>query len=144
IQLDSGETVPEEDPYTLSREVDYKILEQDYQEELTATQALNAELSNAARDLLERLESPDDDAAGPDAPTAEFPTLVSEETVPHPAAARALAEADTVEMPATNREDDEDTGVNEELKDMPAAQNDATAEMETEPAMVGRKKVNVS
>ena len=36
--------------YTVSQEVDYKILEQDYEDELTATQALNAEIQKAAED----------------------------------------------------------------------------------------------
>lgn len=138
IELDTGEPAQEEeeDPFTLSREMDYKILEQDYQEELTATQALNSRLEDAARDLALRLGA--DEAASPDAPTAEFPTLSSDATAPHPTTAVALAEADTVEMPATS--DDEDTGVNEELKDYPAAVNDATAEMETASASADTAK----
>lgn len=139
IELDTAE-MPEDDPLTLSREMDYKILEQDYQDELTATQALNAQLEDAARDLALRLESDDD--ISPDAPTAKFPRPTSDETLPHPAAV-ALAEADTVEMPA--RGGDDDTGVNEELeKDLPAAVNDATAEMEVESATVDTKKMRVS
>ncbi|HET6629267.1 MAG TPA: hypothetical protein VFG91_05810 [Woeseiaceae bacterium] len=144
IELDTNEAEPEEDPFTLSREVDYKILEQDYQDELTATQALDVELSNAARALADRLGA--DPAVSPDAPTAEFPTLTSEATAPHPAAL-ALAEADTVEMPETGGDeldDLEDTGVNEELKELPSAVNDAPAEMEIESATVDTKKMKVS
>jgi murein DD-endopeptidase MepM/ murein hydrolase activator NlpD len=37
--------------YTVSQEADYKILEQDYQDELTATQRLNEEIRRAAEDL---------------------------------------------------------------------------------------------
>ena len=37
--------------YTVSQEVDYKILEQDYEDEMTATQALNAEIQRAAEDF---------------------------------------------------------------------------------------------
>ncbi len=44
------------DEYTLSKEVDYKILEQDYEDELTATQALNAEIAKAAMELEDRLD----------------------------------------------------------------------------------------
>src|SRR5690606_22072221 len=51
IEVDAEEdgTGPEE--YTLDKDVDYKILEQDYEDELTATQALNAEIARAARAL---------------------------------------------------------------------------------------------
>ncbi len=139
VELVDGEAAPEEDPFTLSREMDYKILEQDYQDELTATQALNAQLEDAARDLAESLGAVD--PALPDAPTEKLPFPGSEETAPHPMTI-ALAEADTVEMPAPG--DDEDTGVNEELQDLPAAENDATAAMEIESATVDTKKMKVS
>ena len=60
IQVDS-ESEPESDDFTLSRDVDYKILEQDYEDEFTATQVLNAEIEKAAAKLIERM---DNDAAG--------------------------------------------------------------------------------
>jgi hypothetical protein len=41
--------------YTISKEVDYNILEQDYENELTATQALNEEIERAAAALVEDL-----------------------------------------------------------------------------------------
>lgn len=48
--------------YTLSQEVDYNILEQDYEDELTATQKLNAEIQKAAEELALRMdEQPEDD-----------------------------------------------------------------------------------
>ena len=137
--IELGETVPDEEPFTLSREMDYKILEQDYQDELTATQALNRQLEDAARDLAESLGAVE--PASPDAPTEEMPSPANEKTAPHPMTIAKLAEADTVEMPAR---DDEDTGVNEEVKDLPAAENDATAEMEIESATVDTKKMKVS
>jgi hypothetical protein len=43
------------DEYTLSQEADYKILEQDYEDELTATQRLNEEILRAAEDLASNL-----------------------------------------------------------------------------------------
>ena len=49
--------------YTLSQEADYKILEQDYQDELTATQRLNEEIRKAAEDLA---PSDDEDASDSD------------------------------------------------------------------------------
>jgi FimV-like protein len=44
-----------EDEYTLNKEVDYKILEQDYEEEMTATQALNSQIVKAAVELADDL-----------------------------------------------------------------------------------------
>jgi hypothetical protein len=37
--------------YTISKEVDYKVVEQDYEDEMTATQALNEEIARAATGL---------------------------------------------------------------------------------------------
>ena len=51
------------DEYTLNKDVDYKILEQDYEEELTATQALNAEIVKAATELADNLGESTDDTA---------------------------------------------------------------------------------
>ncbi len=45
------------DNYTVSQEVDYQVLEQDYEEELTATQALNLEIGRAAAELADRLDA---------------------------------------------------------------------------------------
>jgi len=42
--------------YTISKEVDYNILEQDYENELTATQALNEEIERAAAELSKDLD----------------------------------------------------------------------------------------
>ena len=53
----------EVDEYTLSKEVDYKILEQDYEEELTATQALNSDIVKAAIELADELGEATDDTA---------------------------------------------------------------------------------
>ena len=48
--------ITEVDGYTLSKEVDYQILEQDYEDELTATQALNLEIERAAQELTRELD----------------------------------------------------------------------------------------
>lgn len=49
--------------YTISKEVDYQVLEQDYEDELTATQALNEEIAKAAAELSRRMdEAADNDA----------------------------------------------------------------------------------
>ena len=46
-----------DDDYTVSKEVDYKILEQDYEDEMTATQALNQEIEKVANELANDLSA---------------------------------------------------------------------------------------
>lgn len=52
--------------YTVDQEVDYTILEQDYEDEMTATQALNKEIEKAAAEIaeLKRHAENDDKTAG--------------------------------------------------------------------------------
>ena len=52
------------DIYTISRELDFDILEQDYEDEMAATQALNEEIARAAAELAKdhNLAVNDDDA----------------------------------------------------------------------------------
>lgn len=85
--------------YTISKEVDYKVIEQDYEDELTATQALNEEIARAATELAERMENDADDAT-----TALPLTSVTDLDI-------------TAQMPAQNDEisDLDDTGVNEAI-----------------------------
>ncbi len=45
-----------QDDYTVNQDVDYKILEQDYKDEFTATQALNLEIEKAAAELADRMD----------------------------------------------------------------------------------------
>ena len=56
---DGDETLIGND-YTVSKEVDYKIVEQDYEDEMTATQALNEEILNATTQAAAN-EPPEDD-----------------------------------------------------------------------------------
>lgn len=112
------------DDYTMSREIDYQILEQDYEEEMTATQALNLEIERAAAELADRME--DDDA---DDMTSEMPLAT-------------VTEIDvTANLPASGsgQQDEEisdldDTGVNEEITEKMIAE-DKTVEM---PAKGGK------
>ena len=81
--------------YALSQEVDYKILEQDYQDELTATQRLNEEIRKAAETLATSMEDNEED-------TREMSMAT-------------VFELDvTAQMPSQNDDlaDDDDTGVN--------------------------------
>ncbi len=44
------------DAYTINRESDFDMLERDYEDEMTATQALNQEIQRAAEELAERMD----------------------------------------------------------------------------------------
>lgn len=113
-------TIPGSRSLDLTTEFDYKILEQDYEEELTATQALNREIAEAALELQNRLSEFDDD------PTA---ISMAEDL-------EGTAEV-TTEMPARALSDDADsTDINEALTarlpehddDLEFADLDATVE----------------
>ncbi|MDH3748686.1 MAG: LysM peptidoglycan-binding domain-containing protein [Gammaproteobacteria bacterium] len=61
IEIESDDEALVEEDYTVSQEVDYHILEQDYEDELTATQALNKEIEKAAAELAKRMDGADND-----------------------------------------------------------------------------------
>lgn len=88
--------------YTLSNEIDYKILEQDYEDELTATQALNAEISKAAVALAERLGD-----------TQELASVDDELEITSEQTARMQTEDD--DEPEEELSDLDDTGINEAI-----------------------------
>ena len=108
--LKAVEIVPDDDTllaqnYTISKEVDYHVLEQDYEDEFTATQALNEEIARAAVELSEHMDS---DQSRDDDLTAALPLAT-------------VTELDvTAQMRAQNDDssqlDDPDaTGVNEAI-----------------------------
>jgi len=123
------------DNYTISKEVDYNILEQDYEEEMTATQALNLEISRAAADLSAEL----DEIAGDDETSALPLATVTEldVTAQLPAQSEETAE---MELP----QDPNDTAAvtvnlptaDDETAEMPVANDDDTAEMDIEGGRV--------
>lgn len=133
IQVDSDDEALITDDYTVSQEVDYKILEQDYEDEMTATQALNQEIAKAAEELASRM---DDDADG-------------DETVDKPLA--TVHELDvTAQLPSKHEQeigDLDDTGVNPTVSmdaedrtvEMQEGDGDKTAEMEVEGGKVDTK-----
>ena len=126
VQVDS-ESNPGSDDYTLNKDVDFKVLEQDYEDEFTATQALNFEIEKAAAKLADRM---DIDATGE--MTAQLPKNAHAENddVNDPDATGSSEEM-TAEIYAT--EDDATV-------EMPADENDVTAEMEVESGIVDTKK----
>ena len=126
------------DNYTISKEVDYDILEQDYQEELTATQALNEEISRAAAQLSNEL----DETVGDDETSAMPLATVTELDV---TAQLPTQEDETAEMELSP--DPNDTAAvtvnlptDDETAEMPVANDDDTAEMEIEGGKVDTSK----
>jgi len=139
--------------YTLSREVDYKILEQDYQEEFTTTQALNAEIAQAAMELAHSMAgkgSPEDTSELPrnrratdsrDDKTAEMPGRATLEITAELAGNVDAGDAVNDDLIG----DLDDTGINEELTaELLQDDHDVTAEMAVEGGRVNTKQKRVS
>ena len=95
VAVDDDDETLIADDYTVSQDVDYKILEQDYEDEMTATQLLNAEIQKASRDLAAGM-----DEDGPsDNDTAQMPlATVHELEVTAQMAQAAGANDKTVEI----------------------------------------------
>ena len=114
---DGGETLISGD-YTISKEVDYDIVQQDYEDELTATQALNMEIEKAAADIANRMEK------------EEAPDPSNDLTTELPLASVTAIDV-TANLPAGNDDqmgDDDDTGLNIELTEEMVA-DEKTVEM---------------
>jgi hypothetical protein len=103
--LKAVEIVPEDETmisnnYTINKEVDYQVLEQDYEDEMTATQALNLEIARAALELNDHMDDEEDSSDK----TSELPLA-------------SVTDLDvTVQLPAQNDDDSkpEDTGITQE------------------------------
>ena len=114
VPVDTGDDTLVSGDYTVSSEVDYTVLEQDYEDELTATQALNEEIARAAEELTENLNEAND---------------ISMATV------AALDIDATATVPADNDDnyagDTDKTGVNPALADQ-VEDEDITAKFKTQ------------
>ena len=101
IEVPTGDDTLIADDYTVSQEADYKILEQDYEDEMTATQALNVEIARAAEELAQRMDD-----------------MESEEDTSEMSLASVTALTVTAQLPANNDElvDPDETGINEAVK----------------------------
>ena len=110
VRLDaqSDDDTEDEGNYTLSQEVDYQVLEQDYEDELTATQALNAEVQKAAEELALRMQQVDDLDVTSELTaierTTEMPRSDATQELPASGATEELPVADvTQEMPSADK-----------------------------------------
>lgn len=123
VQIDA-----EDDDYTLSggtltSEIDYKILEQDYEDELTATQILNLQIEKAARELTDPMDESDSEADTANLPeiepTSEMPARHLAPPLAADDATSVLAESE-IERAVGNKHGFEmpevsDTGITAEL-----------------------------
>jgi hypothetical protein len=156
VGAEAEETASKE--YTLSKDVDYKILEQDYEDEFTATQALSAELSRAVHELSRQYGK---DEMGDTLADTTVNTAMDDETSLLPTTADAVSgDDDTTAIPAATKgrraADDtahlaissnmtlDDTANEEIALDVPAADNDATVEVDAESATLGARKKRAS
>ncbi|MDH3616770.1 MAG: LysM peptidoglycan-binding domain-containing protein [Gammaproteobacteria bacterium] len=125
VQVPPEEDSSDSDSYTINKELNLNILEQDYQDELTATQALNAEIARAAAEIIgnqnaAKAEEVDD--------TGDWMTI-RETAAMEPLATVTDLDA-TAHMPLDSEAigDLDDTGINENVTvDMTA--DDFTVEM---------------
>ena len=130
IEVEAAEDDADTDSYTINREADFDVLEQDYEDEMTATQALNQEIARAAAELESRVD--EDEEITSEMPlatvtelgvTAQLPRRGDEDT------------DDTVESesPTVNTASDEKTA------EMSASGNEDTVEMDVESGKVGTR-----
>ncbi|MDA0679521.1 MAG: hypothetical protein O2880_04230 [Proteobacteria bacterium] len=118
--------------YTLSSAVDYLALEQDYQEEFTATMALNAEIERVAMELASLMDGEDPGVLTTEMPIADSTQLDSDVT----------AEL-TTEMPESmDAENDSiaDASESDSSRAMSAAGSDITVEMPAKPGQSQSRK----
>ncbi len=120
IPLETGDDTLITGDYTLSHELDYKVLEQDYEDEFTATHALNNEITRAAAELAARMDEFD----------------VADNTSEMSMASMTALDI-TAQLPANNDDDIsdlDDTGINESIT-VDMRTDDNTVEM---PAKKGK------
>lgn len=118
IEVEDDTTLTEN--YTLDQEVDYAILEQDYEDEMTATQALNKEIAKAAAELVELRQDADNDDMTANMPLAsvteidatanlpgdfEYVSNIDDTGVGVEITAKLATDESTVEMPKSGNDD---------------------------------------
>jgi len=129
VEITSNDLEAITDDYTINKDVDYDILEQDYQDELTATQVLNREIARAAKNLAEDLDDLDPEEATSEMPLATVTELDVTAQLP------VQDEDDTIEtVTPPNPNDTAAVTINmtseDKTEEMPVANDDDTAEME--------------
>ncbi|MEO1203409.1 MAG: hypothetical protein AAFX10_11925 [Pseudomonadota bacterium] len=130
------------DGYTISQEADYALIEQDYEDELSATQALNAEIERAAAELAESMDDVADqvgESMVDAAPELSISLDGSDEADPDMVTAQ-MATVTPIDATASRSDDEIVSTVvqfDDETAEMPQAadEEDVTTEM---PARTGK------
>jgi hypothetical protein len=131
------------DAYTVSQEIDYQVLEQDYEDELSATQALNLEIEKAAADLARKVDEFEEEIE------IDEIAMTDRSPRPHLASVTSLEPTARLASESDNSADENDTGrlevlaeddtLNEELTaELRSANDDETAVMPIEPGKVSK------
>jgi hypothetical protein len=128
------------DNYTVSREVDYNVLEQDYEDELTATQALNQEIERAAAEIAAEFSDTDDDKTSA-LPVSSVAELDKTAELPVREDAEKTAEFEASYDPNDTNAVTVNMSHEDKTAEMPVANDDATAEMEVESGTVDTKRL---
>jgi hypothetical protein len=129
------------DNYTVSREVDYDILEQDYEDELTATQALNQEIERAAAELAAEFVETEDDDATSALPASLVVELDATAELPAGQVTEKTAEFEASYDPNDTNAVTVNMSHEDKTAEMPSANDDETAEMEIEGGTVDTKRL---
>lgn len=131
--------------YTLNEEAGYRLIEQDYEDELSATQILKLQMEDAARELTEQLGEGDVSSDAGDSVTVAL-TAAADADPTRDSMAQDIE--GTVEVTSTLPTDE--SAVNDDLDaaevtvEMPADQNEETVEMEQDRARRGSRKSKAS
>ena len=135
VAVDMNDETLISDDYTLSREVDFDVLEQDYEDEMTATQALNQEIAKAAAELAGRIDAP----VGDTDVTSEMPLATVTEldvTAQLPADNGVVRDADESGISA---EHTAEFALDDQTVEMPANDSDVTTELPIDSDKVDTK-----
>ena len=133
VEVDRNDDTLVTDNYTISREVDYDILEQDYEDELSATQALNQEIARAAAELADDLDEARDDDVTSEMPLASVTELDVTASLEQP---DETAEVEQSRDPGETGAVTVNMTAEDKTAEMPVAGNDDTVEMDVEGGKV--------
>ncbi len=130
VLVDTTTEIPSDETgeYTLSRSAEYQILEQDYEEEMSATQALNKEIEEAARALAQQMDETYSDEDTKGLPAARDPEVTAELT----ANLETHGDAENDAIAASGAHTDV-------MVEMPVSDGDETLEVES-PLIESEKK----
>ncbi len=139
VAVDADDETAADGSFTVEQEVDFDTLEKDYEQELSATQALNMEIERAAAELAKDLDASVDDESTsalprasrmePDA-TAELPAVDTEKTVEF----EASYDPNDTNAVTVNMSSEDKTA------EMSVANDDETVEMDIESGKVDTRK----